>query len=611
MADAVATYAVNLEDGTSAPANAAVEALKRLQAQMSADQSALKQLEAAFKRLNAAQVVDIRAAKDLRAAIAAKKQAIGEAQAKIIGLGGALSNTSNKGKAALSFMDKLREATKAAPGPLQQLIARFGSLQGLVVAGGIAVGIIAITAATIALTAAAVAGSVALFGYAVAHADARRSELLRLEGLTKLRFWYQAAAGSARELQDATDRVSSGVSLGRDQVARYTEQLYRAGLRGAGLEQALEAVAIKAAVQGDAAASSFAGWAAGTALAGGSVKRLADDVKARLGGIAARQMLALDVQTKKMRENFAALFNGLDVEPLLRGMRLVTDLFSQSTVTGRALKTLLTTIFQPLINHAETAGLIVKRFFQGFVIAALTVGIQLLRVRNWLRATFGASDVLRSVDVMSLAVHAGAAAFGAFTLALTATASVLALLSIPFVVAGAALMRFYENVRAGIELVSDMSQWVTAGMDICRGIVNGVKNGAVWVIDSLKALGTSAYAAFKKKLGIASPSKEFAKLGIALPQGVQQGVEKGAPAAQDAVRAMVSVPTPSGDSQAAAARAAGAVAPTTSIQVTIGDIVVQGSQVKDTAGLVETIRKQLIEELEAALFQLGGKLAGA
>jgi len=605
VADAVATYRVDLEDGTSGPARDAVDALGKLKKQIDADNGALRELEKAFKQLNSAQVVNIKAAQDLRNKIAAKKQAISDAQAAYSALGGTYGKTAAEGKKTLSLVEKLREATKAAPGPVGTLVARLGGLRAILVGGAIVAGTVAIVAGLAALVAATAAAGVALFRYGVAQADARRNELLRLEGLTKLRFWYRAAAGSATELQAATDKVAAGVAIGRDQVAQYTDKLYRAGLRGQNLADALEAVAIKASVQGEAAASAFAGWAAGTALAGGSVKKLADDVRARLGGIAARQMLSLDVQSKKLHESLAALFHGLNLEPLLRGLRMVTELLSQATPTGRALKAILTQLFQPVINGAETAGLTVKRFFQGMTIAALTVGIALLKVRNWMREAFGGSDLLKSIDGQKLAVYAGVAAFGALAAALTVAAGAAVVLTTAFAALASPFFILLGLRAATIKAIDYLAgvDWKTLGTNIVEGIASGVTRGASAVVQALKNVAARAMAAFKSALGIASPSKEFAKLGLALPQGVEKGVDQGAPAAQAAVVDMVRAPDAPAPAPARG-RGPGPSAGATPVHVTIAQLIVQ-SAATDAAGIAQDIRAELIRALETLGVQLG------
>jgi hypothetical protein len=612
-ADATATFAINLEDGTSGAAQSATKALEQLRSTIDSDTKALAAMQKSMKGLQSGTSVNIAQFRELKAKIDAKKQSISAAEASYLSLGGTYGATGRSSARLASFMDKLTASTNAVGGPVQGLTSRVGGLGSVLKAGGAVLGLVALAAAMVAVTVAAVAGAGALAKYGIAQADARRNEQLHLEGLTKLRNWYGLAAGNADEMQSSIDRVSGATSLGRAELGKYTDQLYKMGLRGANLDQALEGVALKAQVQGEAAANAFAGWAAGAAMAGGSVKRLTDDVKARLGGIAAKQMLSLGVQSKKLGESFDALFSGLKIEGLLRGLSSVTSMFSQANASGQALKSMITVMFGPLINGAESAGLVVKRFFQGMVIGALTIGIALLKVRNWFKATFGSPEILKGFDLQKAAVYAGVIAVGALAAELTiagaamaALAGYLAVVLLPIYKFGKAAYDVY-NVFASID-------WSELGTNLVQGIVRGVKGGARWVIDAVRGLGESAMAAFKSKLGIASPSKMFAKLGVTLPQGVQAGIERGKPGLDRDVAELVDVPelaAPGAKQGPAAPAAPGAKqgpAATGPIAFHFGEFHFHGTG--QTREWAQEFRQRLAEELETVVVQLGGRLPG-
>jgi hypothetical protein len=617
-ADAKATFAVELEDGTSSTAKSAASELKKLKDQITADTRALADMQKAMKNLQAGSSVNIQQFRDLKAQIDAKKQSIAQAQGAFVSLGGTFGKSAGEGKKVASMFELLRERAGMMPGPLGSVVSQLGSLKSMLAGGARVLGLAALAAAMVAVTVAAIAGTAALLSYGVAQADARRNELLHLEGLTKLRFWYSAAAGSASELQGAIDRVSDGVALGRDEIGRYTEKLYRMGLRGKNLEDALEGVAIKAAVQGDAAASAFAGWAAGAALAGGSVRKLTDDVKARLGGIAAAQMLSLGVQAKKMRENFGVLFRDLKVEGLLKTLKIITDTFSQSTASGRALKALLETAFQPMVNAVEFLGPYVKRFFQGVVIGALLVGIAVLKVRNWFKRTFGDAEILKGFDATKSALYAGVAAVGLLGAAFagmaalavgalvvltpivwSAVAAVGALalsglaMAAPFILGaiaiGALIAAGYQLYRLWKEI-----DWTSLGRSIVDGIVGGLTAGIQWVKDAMRSLGDAALGSFKEALQIASPSKVFAKVGLAIPEGVEQGVDAGKRDVDDAVKGMVTAPSGGG-------AGGGAAAPVT---ITFGDIIIQSASEKGRE-IAEDVERVIEGVMERVAIQLG------
>lgn len=594
-ADAKATFQVDLVDGTSGPAASAAKALEQLQRQIEGDQKALAAMQKAMRNLQGGGAKFAEDVKKLKTAIEAKKAAIAQSQASFIALGGKLGDF--KKKSPKSMFDELRTAAGQLPGPLGGLTSSLGKMKEFFAANALAIGIAAVAAGLLALAAAAAAATVALLKYGIAQASARRNELLRLEGLTKMRNWYGIAAGNAGEMQSAIDRVSGSTALGRDKLEQYTSQLYRMGLRGENLGLALEAAAIKGAVLGDEGAKSAMGWAAGLAMTGKSVRALTDDIRARFGGVAAAQMLDLNVQAQKMRENFSRLFYGLKIEGLLKAVQTVTSLFSQSTASGRALKAIVESVFQPMINAVETLTPLVRRFFQGMIIGALEIGIVLLKVRNWFKRTFGDSELLNGINLQTLAVKLGmVAVFG--------LAAVFGVLAAALSIATANVLLIYTAFGLLISAIATLVKkawnydWKSLGKSIVDGIVGGLKGGAKWVIDAVKNLGDASWKAFKSKLGIASPSKEFAKLGLAIPQGVEEGVNAGAPSVQGAVGDMVDVP------QGGAARAGGS-----NVSISIGDVHVHTSGT--TSGeIARDFRRDLERVLKEVAFSMGAAAPG-
>jgi hypothetical protein len=599
VADHTATLAVNLEDGTSAPALTASKALQQLQNQLARDTKALAEMQKALKNLNGGTSVNIAQAKKLRDGIAAQKQAIAQGTSSIVALGGSLTRTPQKAQKVTSMLEALTKQANAMPGPMGGLIGQFSSLSGLLAGGAMAVGILAIATALIALTAASVGAIAALAAYGIAQADARRSELLRLEGLTKMRFFYKAAAGSADELQKTIDQVSDNSALGRDELTKYTTQLYKMGLRGDNLAEALEGVAIKATTQGDAAAQAFAGMAAGAALTGRSVHAMTEKVRTRLGGIAQKQLLSLGVQTQKLKENFGALFRDLKIEGLLTAMREVGKVFSQNTVTGRALKATLEGVVQTVTDGMADAAPYIKRFFQGMVIGALLLGITFLKLRNAFRDAFGDSKALNGIDKMNLALDAGIFLVSMLVAGVAVLGAIVALLAAPFV----ALAALVYGLAKAVLFVWDLlvaTDWEALAKSIIEGLVKGLKLAGTAILGpAMMELGAQAWNALKSKLGISSPSKEFAKLGRAIPEGVAAGVEQSAPQATGAVGSLVEVPGAGG--AAGGARGAG---------LTIGELHFHASNESQTKSMAEDFRRELERVLEGLAISLGAPVAG-
>ncbi len=596
--DARATFAVELEDETSGAATSAAEACAKLKEKIDADTAALRQMQAAMRNLKSATNVSASAVSELKDRIDAQKATIGAAQAKYLQLGGTFEKVSTQGSTS---MGKLLGATKKLPGPLGMVANAVEDLGDLLSGGGAAAaGMVLIAAASLILVAGLVAGAVALGRYALAQADASRSELLRLESITSLDEAVGASTARAESMAKAISRVSDTVALSRSEIEGLSSSLFRAGLRGAELDHALEGMAITQSVQGSDAAKSFQRQAVAAARAGRSVRALSDDVRTRLGGIARRQMLSLDVQSRKLSEHLSSIFADLPIEKLLEGLHSVVELFSQSTTTGRALKTIVESIFGPLLEDVDAITPIVKRFFQGMVRAALLGGIAIYRVRNALRDTFGGVQFLEGIDAMKVALYGGMLvmsllAGAAITLAIAiglVLIGVLLLLA-PFILVGYAV---YKLVEAFTELYDWLSaiNWSGLGESLINGLVRGIESGREAVMSAVRGVADAATGALSDALGIASPSRVFAELGRQVPRGFAVGVEAEAAIAGDAVADMAPA------SGLAIGGAGGAVT------VSVGDIHVHvGSGNPDE--IVEAIDDKI-----AALFErLGIELGGA
>lgn len=624
MANNSADFAINLEDGTSSSAADAASALEQLRGKIEGDTKALREMERAMKNLQKGTSVDVQQFRELKEKIDAKKQAIASAQSEYLNLGGTFDKVRKKTRDTGQQFSALEQLAGRMPGPLG---AFAGGLAKMQAASG-AARIFLLKAAMVALTVAVVAGTAALLKYGIAAAEARRAETLQLEGLSKIRDWYGRAADSGAFLQQTVDKVAGSTALGRGQLVQYTDQLYRMGLRAGSLETALEGVAIVASTQGEEQARLFMSMATGARRVQGGIKRLTDDAKARLGGLANAQLLSLGVQTRKLRENFGALFNDLKIEGLLSALKSVTDLFSQNTQTGKALKVILEQLLQPMINNLETAGPIAKRFFQGLVISALLLTIGVLKVRNALRDAFGDS-VLGKLDSANMALAAGVTVGTLLAGVMAALAIKVAIVTFPIWGTVAALTALFAiGWKVGEWFAS--VDWSGLGKSIIDGLVNGIKGGAKWVKDAVLNLADSVSRTFKEKLGIASPSKLMTRFGVNVAEGPVVGIQRQLPAVERASEQLAdaatprfefdaglgAVPTPELPARSTATsapeerqRAAGGspVAARAPVQVTFGPgAVVVHTSATDAEGIAEDLEGPFAAILQNVLTSLGG-----
>lgn len=598
------TWTLALRDETSAPARNAAQALADLRAKIDEDTKALRSMQQAWDRLNAAQQVDVKLARDLQSRMTALRNAIASNQAQVLQLGGGLDGVQSGAKRASGGLSGLLGAARGMPGPIGAVAGRLGSLEsvlgsGVAVAGalGLAAAFLAVVAASAALVTGIAAATAQLLRYGIAQSDARRSELLHLEGLTRLRSMYGLAAGSATELQGAIDRVSASSALGRSAIAGHAEQLYRMGLRGESLEQALDAVSIAGAAGGEGLARRFAGMAAAAARTGGSVRALAETVRARFGGIAERQAISLGRQMERLQENVAAIFGTLKIEGFLRALRSVASLFEQSTASGRALRGIVEVLFQPMIDGIARSGPLVRRFFQGVLIGGLRLGIVFMRLRNFVLRAFGGSDVLGAIDAQTAALYVGLAAVGALAVAVIAATAVMAAFVAPLVLAYVAFRKLQEAWAAGVRLFDSLADaGRRAGTSLIDGFVGAIVRGRDLVRETVGGLAGAATMALRDALQIRSPSRVFAELGAQIPRGLAVGIDDGAGATQGAVEQLVDAPEGAGVGGAGRA------------PISIGDVHIHMAPGSDEASgrdIARTIVDELVRQLQGAGIELG------
>lgn len=590
-----ASFALDLEDGMSGPTAEAAGALGKLKEKIDADTKALREMQAAMKRLTSGTVSNVAAVQALQAKMDAAKGSIAKTQAKYLELGGTFEATSKKAKKAGGDIGGV---LSGLPGPLGQIAGRLGALKGALAAGAVVGGLLAIAAGVLAVVGATVALTAALARYAIQQADVRRNELLRLEGLTMLRSAYSRTAGSAVEMQEAIDRVSRSSALGRDQIAGMASGLHRAGLRGAAFRETMQSLATVEAALGEAAAARFRGRLIAEGRAGRSAEAL-ERMQARFGALARRRGLALDVQTRKFHDNISALFDDISIEGFLEGLQTIGELFSQNTVTGRALKAIVDTLVQPLINSITAGFPLVRRFFQGIVIGALIAAIAVLALRNKLSEFFGDSTILEGADAMRIALWGGVVVFGVLalaigvaTIALVAWVAALALFMAPAILAVAAIGLL---IYAGYRLVQwfRAQDWGALGRSIVDGLVGGIRSSASRVAQAMREIARSARRTLEDALGIASPSRVFAGLGMQVPRGFAQGVERAAPIAAAAVEEMAGGSVP----QAAAAASMSSVS--------IGGVHVYVQGEADGNEIAQTVRAEIVRLLEGLAIHQG------
>lgn len=553
-----AKFEVDLEGNYQANAKKDADETERLAKQIEEGTSALRGMQQAFKNLQGGSVVNIKQAQYLRESIDKQKQSIASAQGRFVALGGQMQKygkaAKQSGKDGGEGFGVLKSELQSAGGILGGTTGKISHLTSVLGKGGLYGAVALVAVAIVALGVAAAAAALSLLKLGLSSADARRSELLHLEALTKMPNYFGIAAGKATDLQAAIDKVSGSSALSRGEVAEFAESLYKMGMRGRNLDVALEATSISASALGKSMGSAYSQMMMGAALTGQSVTGMANVIKARFGDIANKQALSLSVQLRKLRENASMLFSGLKIEGFLKAFNQITQMFSLNTIEGRALKTIIETLFQPIFGQSVTAEQAVKKFIQGAIIGALQLEIVFLKVRNRIREmmperlkkAWDWTNVAR-VGVLAVGVALAGAAISAGALAVALgviVVSVGLIMGAVALLAAAVLAPFYLIYR-GVKIAVDAFKsvdWAALGMSIVQGIANGVTGAANWLKDAIVGLGGKALGWFKNALGIHSPSAVFKYQGRFIPMGMAEGIRSGTPDVRRATNEMVSIP---------------------------------------------------------------------
>jgi TolA-binding protein len=388
MAEETATFGIEMVDGVSEPAESAATALAKLQDSIKADTKALAEMQRTLNQLKKATNPNTEQIGKLEKSIAQVNARITQSKEKFIAQGGQFGKNYKGAKQFREKMDELAKAASTLPGPFGGVVSTLARLANAKNLARIAA--FALAGAVLAIGIAAVTSAKHLADFAIAAQEARRNELLMLEASTKLPtvmgMAFGLARNNAKDLQSAVDQVAASVTVGRDEVAKYAAQLDKMGVRGKNIAPALRAVSMAASGWGEERATQTAAWAAQLALTGGSVEKLAQRVKNQIGGVVAQKMKSSEVQARKLAESYNSLFGDVDISGLLDARKAFNDLFSQSTNSGRALRQMLGTITQPLVDSLTALSRIFKLVVQNIIIGLLQAQIAWLRLQLGFRA---------------------------------------------------------------------------------------------------------------------------------------------------------------------------------------------------------------------------------
>lgn len=402
------------------------------------------------------------------------------------------------------IIDGLKNGFFGADGPIKQVVSRLAALAAPSVIAG-------------------------LTAFAAKMSDSRRASQLFLEAQGKIQHMFFNTKTSGKDLSTIIDDLSNSYGVSAEKAQQMVLANKALGYAGGKLQSISRAQAtVFMAMNQNEEATTYEmqrlRWQA--LLTGKSLEKMAKD---KWGPLAKQQAIGLGNQLTKLKENISKLFSTVPMEKFLSGLKEVTDKFSQTSYIGFKLKEMISRIF-----NLDSDMSWVDVFKNGIDLATL----KLLELENrWyeLQIAFiestGISNFedlrksLKSLEpiLIGVGVAAGIYAAGMLWGAISTLAVPLAIVAVV-----ASLIWLYDKF---LELVPVMQKWwddfLEAGSNICKGIVEGIKSGWESVVKWVKDLGSAIINIFAKETDQHSPSKKFKKMGINLTTGLTQGIIEG------------------------------------------------------------------------------------
>lgn len=596
-----AVFDISLQGNAAQASKESAASIAEMRERLIAGEKAIKTYSETLRRLRGSseEVKTEKAA--LQAKINGLRDDMSSLSVSALKSGVALEDLSTRTKAASSDTGGMGSALEQVGGPATALQSKLAGLAKIVGNGSVSSGVfrlalVGVAAAVIAVTVAAAGLAAKMAAFVVEGANAARTTAL----------FREAAAGGAANgaaLGTQIEALAGKVSTSREELAGLANELARTGMRGETIVDTFNAVAQASDAMGSEAANKIRGLVeagrlsqrlfvnreslvgsgvafdevaerlaasmkigvkdARAALAEGRVplglgaKVLRETIEKKFGELNARKMLDLGVQSQKFRESLLGLTKDVKLEPLLKGVERFRLLLDESTVSGAALKKLVTVFGNGAVSIFGKATPIAEQFFKGLVIGGLTLTVAVLKMRKSLNETFGDTKLLGNIDLLGASLKAGQ----------YAAVSIAAVLGLVAVAVGAVgysaaasigTMQKLWGLLTGFHARLSAMSWSDIGTNIVDGIVSGVTGGARKLKDAVVGLADTARKAFTTRTEIRSPSRVFQRDGRQLPAGTAKGVEQGAGLVRRAVDRMVPEP-PIGGAKAARAGGGGAV----------------------------------------------------
>jgi hypothetical protein len=286
----------------------------------------------------------------------------------------------------------------------------------------------------------------------------------------------------------------------------------------------------------------------------------------------------------KLHDNLSQLFEDVDVQPFLQGMKGLLSIFSKDTDEGKQMRLVLTAIFDKVF---KVGAAIMPKIHLGL----LQIGIASLRIY------IAAKPLIAQLDKLWNSMGDGDLIGSALMFTLDSATGMIIVMVKATEYAVASVNQFIDGLKS---LVAGLISAADIGTNFVQGIAQGLDFGVV--LEKVKSGVSSVVDTVKNELGIHSPSTVMMKLGQHTATGMAQGIDDGSSRVESAGAALAGSAA-SGASSSSAGGAAGAGGPGgagsssgVTIQVMPGAVVINGAS-GDTLTLTENALALLLERV--------------
>lgn len=536
-------------------------------------------------------------------------------------------------------------AISAAGGPVASLKSKLGALKEIAGEGGaggsmsfLALAAAGTVAALAALTVGVIAITVSLAKFIIVGADAARSaSLLREAAMRGNQQW-------GKNFGEQIDALAKTVPTSKAELDKLGISLAKNNIGGQLWVDTMTAVAQASAALGDEAGNKLKEFAergrqmnrlqinplemVGTGLdfepiakavaagmkvtvqqaraalvegrvpLGKGMQIIGEEMKRQFGKINLRQMLSLENISKKFGETLSALTKDVDLEPLVESIKDIASVFDLSTVSGQAMKQLVTVIGNDLGLSFKSAAPLGKKFIYGLILGAQSLIITYLQARNAIRNTFSDSKTLEGVNGLKIAAQAGEVAVKGIAVAVVAVGLVAA-------VAAAQVGALIAAIFVLPQLLAKMGEsigktlrgidWKGIGLDIVNGLLMGLKFGATNLVKGVKGMADLVKKTFTGEMEIHSPSKVAKGWGANIAQGTAGGIDDESGRVQRATEQMAPAAPSAGGSSAGAPRGALTINVPVTIQVAAGAGGAEAAAAVSDPSVLEQLTKAVLD----------------